>query len=164
MNEASIYLIFGILVVVFLIVVVIRYNMAKHDTYTKNYILKVMDMENFVKQVNWIMNYKGTLDFDDLTFLQYIREDKIISENNCTFKIINNKSASITVSAKFFNLSIYDTEDNEERHYTFKRNEISKDYSIHINTDHDHVQDLVCIKGIINRMNTIYKKYVKVIV
>ena len=84
MNEASIYLIFGILVVVFLIVVVIRYTMAKHDTYTKNYILKVMDMENFVKQVNWIMNYEGTLDFEDLTFLQCIREDKIISENNCT--------------------------------------------------------------------------------
>lgn len=160
----GIYALAWILIILFAIVISIRHKMVKHSNYIKNYILKIVDMEKFVKQVNWVMNYEGTLDFEDITFIQCIREDKMISENNCTFKIVHNKSACITTSSKFFTLSILDDTDNEERHFTFKKSEVPTDQSIHINTDHDHVEDLICIRDIMKRMNNIYKKYSKIVV
>lgn len=164
MTNGTSFAIALILVIWIIVIIAIRVEMVKRKTYIKKYLLKVADMENFVKQVNWIMNYEGTLDFEDLTFIQCIREDKMISENNCTFKIVHNKSACITTSTKFFTLSILDDIDQEERHFTFKKSEIPANYSIHINTDHDHVEDLVCIRDIMKRMNTIYKKYSKIVV
>lgn len=163
MNEFGIWLL-GWLLIVAIALTIIRANMVKHNNYINNHLLKIVDMEKFVKQVDWIMHYEGTLDFEDLTFIQCIREDKMISENNCTFKIVHNKSACITTSAKFFTLSILDDADQEERHFTFKKSDVPADQSIHINTDHDHVEDLVCIRDIMKRMNTIYKKYSKIVV
>lgn len=160
MNEIGIWLLGWLLIMAIALVIIIRGNMIKYN----NYILKLVDMEKFVKQVNWIMNYEGTLDFEDLTFIQCIREDKMISENNCTFKIVHNKSACITTSTKFFTLSILDDTDVEERHFTFKKSEVPANQSIHIKTDHDHVEDLICIRDIMKRMNSIYKKYSKIVV
>ena len=164
MNGINYVIVSLILIIWIAIVIAIRVEIMKRKICIKKYLLKVVDMEKFVKQVNWIMNYEGTLDFEDLTFIQCIREDRMISENNCTFKIVHNKSACITTSTKFFTLSILNDIDQEERHFTFKKSDIPVNQSIHIKTDHDHVEDLVCIKNIIDRVNKIYKKYIKIVV
>ena len=166
MSETTVGLIFSAALGIFIIaaLVAIGVNAVKRIKYEKENIIKVTALIDFTEEVNWIMNYKGILDFEDLTFMQCIREDKIISENNCTFKINHNKSASVTVSTKFATLSIYDTMDREERYFIIKLSDAPSEQSIHIKTDHDHVEDLVCIRDIMRRVDKVYEKYIKIVV
>lgn len=166
MSETIVGLIFvGALGILMLIAfIAIGVNAIKQIKYEKENIIKVQDLIDFDEEVNWIMNYQGTLDFEDLTFMQCVREDKMISENNCTFKIVHNKSASVTVSTKFVTLSIYDTMDREERYFRIKLSDAPSEQAIHIKIDHDHVEDLICIRDIIHRVDKVYDKYIKIIV
>lgn len=166
MNETTVGLFFIGVLCIFMIAIfaAIGMDIIKQAKYEKENVIKVQDLIDFDEEVNWIMNYQGTLDFEDLTFMQCIREDKMISENNCTFKIVHNKSASITVSTKFVTLSIYDNMDREERYFRIKLSDAPSEQAIHIKTDHDHVEDLICIRDIIRRVDKVYDKYIKIVV
>ena len=67
-------------------------------------------------------------------------------------------------STKFVTLTIYDNMNREERCFRIKLSDPPSEQAIHIKTDHDYVEDLICIRDIIHRVDKIYDKYIKIVV
>lgn len=170
MNGTTIGLFFIGVLCIFMIAifVAVGVDIINQVKYEKENVIKVQDLIDFDEEVNWIMNYQGTLDFEDLTFMQcmqcVIREDNMNSENNYRFKIVHDKSASVTISTKFVTLTIYDNMNREERCFRIKLSDSPSEQAIHIKTDHDYVEDLICIRDIIHRVDKVYDKYIKIVV